>query len=217
LGHNPYAPPSVGPAARSGTVERFGPKVLTWSLVVGAPYGLVAGIATCNQASHGLQHFGGIGYVPRVLAISALRAWGVWGAALAPATTTVVVLHRAGARGGELPAVDHRLSLFVALAVFLLYPVVVSVLWLAALPVWRAYSGGTARSFADTIREGIFVVDVRHGVVASAISAIVLAVAVRVGWPGLLSRRWWLFPKLLVVWIGLQGIAFANGLLGLLL
>jgi hypothetical protein len=211
---NPYMPPSVGPDTPRSSVVRLGPRVFKWSLAAGVVYGLLAGVATCVQSDFGLRRFGGLEYVPRVITLDALRGWGVWGGVFAPAVTTVVVMHRAGTHSAERPSVDPRLSFFVAAAVLIVYPIVASVGWLVAIPIWCSDSGDTVRTFVGASREAALVPDIVHGLVATMINAVVLAIGVRVTWPGLLSRRWPLVPKLLVTWVALTGVSFAHGVWG---
>jgi hypothetical protein len=188
---------------------RCGPRVLAWSLVLGAAYGLVAGTATSVQSSFGLQRFGGAEYVPRVIGLSAVRGWGLWGAALVPALTAVVVLHRAGRRGAEVPVVDRHLPFFVGAAALLLYPIVVTTGCFAAFLV-----GGMTRAFLPALTDGLRGEDFAYGATASALHAVVLAMGVRLVGASLLSRRWRLVPKLFVVWVALQGLAYATGYVG---
>jgi hypothetical protein len=214
---NPYVAPSTGPAGADpspGSVLHCGRRVLAWSLLLGTAYGLVAGAATSLQFTYGLSRFGGAEYIPRVIGLSAVRGWGPWGAALVPALTAVVVLHRAGKRSTEVPAIDPRLPLFVAAAVLLLYPIVVLAGCGSALVVWCAGFGGEARGFAATLIDGVLGVDVTHGALASVIDAVVVAAGVRLVGASLVSRGWWLLPKVLVVWAVLQGLAFGMGYLG---
>jgi ABC-type transporter Mla maintaining outer membrane lipid asymmetry permease subunit MlaE len=214
---NPYVAPATdtpGQDSPTGPVLRCGPRVLAWSLVLGAAYGLVAGAATNIQFTYGLSRFGGTEYIPRVIGLSAVRGWGPWGAALAPSLTAVVVLHRAGKRSTGALAVDPQLALFAVAAVLLLYPIVVLVGCSAALAVWCAGDDGTARWFATTLIDSVLPVDVVHGVLVSVIDVLVIAAGLRLAGASLLSRRWWLLPKVLVVWAVLQGLSFATGYLG---
>jgi hypothetical protein len=188
--------------------------VLAWSLVAGVAYGLVAGVATCLEVDFGLSRFGGYDLVPRVIALSAVRGFGVWGAALVPTLTTVVLLHRAGKLGTEVPVIpiiDPRLPFFVGAAVSLVYPLVVGTGCVAALLVWCADSGGTARSFVAALTETLVGVDVAYGAVATAVSALAVALATRFAGSAALSRRWWLLPKLFVAWVALQALDYALG------
>lgn len=215
---NPYVAPAAGPPSAvqppPGPVLRCGPRVLAWSLVFGAAYGVVAGVATNVQFTYGLSRFGAIEYIPRVIGLSAARGWGPWGAALVPALTTVVALHRAGKRSAGTPVLDRLFPLFVGAAVPVLYPIVVVTGCCASLLVWCADHGSTARWFVTALTDGVLAVDVVHGVMASAIEALVLAAGVRLAGALLLSRRWWLLAKVFVMWAVLDGATYGIGYLG---
>ena len=194
-------------------VGRYGPRVLAWSLVLGAAYGLVAGAASNLQFAFGLRAFGGAEYVPRVVGLSAVRNWGPWGAALIPALTAVVVLHRGASRADE-SAIEPRFPLFVGAAVLLLYPVVVTTGCFAALLVWCAGSEGTASAFVTALADGVLWIDLAWGAGKTVIQALLVTLGVRLAGASLLSRRLRLVPKLLLVWVALSAEAYVMGYLG---
>ncbi len=124
--------------------------------------------------------------------------------------TTVVLLHRAASRSAEPVAVDARLPIVIAASVLALYPIVVATGLLGAFPVWRVDSGGSVKAFAEAVRDGLVLADVGLGTVASAVDAVVIAVAMQIVSKWLLSRTWTLFPKILAAWAVLQGLAMAR-------
>ncbi|HEY8089607.1 MAG TPA: hypothetical protein VIF09_17225 [Polyangiaceae bacterium] len=215
---NPYVPPVAAIAQASdeapGPAARCGPRVLVWSLVLGVAYGVVAGVATTVQLDFGLRRYGGLEYTPRVVGLSSVRGWGPWGAALVPAVTAVVVLHRAGKRSVSPVAIDPRLPLFAGAAVPLVYALVVPTGCLAALVVWCADSGDTSHTFVAAMTETLIRTDLAFAAIATIVNALVVAVGLRLVGPRLASRRGWLVAKLFVVWAGLQAVAYSVGTLG---
>ena len=184
------------------------------SLPLGAAYGWFVGAIQCVQFDFGLRRFGGYEYVPGIIGLSAVRAWGPLGASMVSALTAVVVLHRAGRRFTTAPRIDPRLPLFVGAGALLSSPIVASTGCLGAFVVLRAESGGTAPAFATAITDTLLAVDLVHGACASLIGAFLVAIGLRWAAPLLLRSRWWLLPKLFVAWLGLQGLAYANGYAG---
>jgi hypothetical protein len=214
---NPYRPPAASaPAADRppASVERCGPHVLAWSMVLAAAYALVAGAARCAGFDFGLKRFGGLEYVPRVVSLMAIRALGPGVAAMASALTAVVVLDRAGRRGAVATAIGPRVPLFAGAATVLGYPVAVCAAGLGALLVWCIDSGDTARAFVATMIDAALWSDVAHGIGASVIGALAVSIGLRLVGARLLSRRWSLFPKLLVAWVALQVLGYGLGYLG---
>jgi hypothetical protein len=217
---NPYVAPATGTPTADGppaSVERCGPRVLVWSLVLATVYAFIAGAVGCASDDFGLQRFGGLEYVPQVVGLSAIRAVGPGVAAMLSTLTAVVVLHRAGRRGVEAPAIDPRLPRFAGAAALLASPVAVCAHCLGALPVWCADSGETARRFMASMIDKVLWIDVACGIGATVVGALVVASCLRVVVPSLLSRRWSLFPKLLVAWVAVQVFGYAIGRLGGLL
>jgi ABC-type transporter Mla maintaining outer membrane lipid asymmetry permease subunit MlaE len=210
---NPYLPPAAaGPDLPPGSVLRCGPQVFAWSLVFGTAYGLVAGAASNIQFAFGLRRLGGIEYLPRVIGLSAVRSWGPWGAVLLPAVTAVVVVHRAARRSSSI-VVDPRLPFFAGIAAASLYPIVVTAGCLAALLVWCAEGDGSARTFVRAVVDALQPMDFAWGAASTALQAIVLALGIRFA-GAFLRLRWHLVPKLLVVWVALQAVAFAVSYVG---
>jgi ABC-type transporter Mla maintaining outer membrane lipid asymmetry permease subunit MlaE len=189
---------------------RYGPRILAWSLVVGAVQGLLVGSMKAVEFSLSLHRFGGLEYVPRVWGLSAVRVWGPSGSMLASAATAIVTLHRAARRGAS--ETESALPLFVGGATILLYPVVVVTGSLAALLVWIEGDDQSARTFVTLMTAGLDSLDVIYGLVATAVYALVVATGIRFGAGALF--RWRLVPKLLVAWVALQGVHIAVGLLG---
>lgn len=96
---NPYAPPATLEAtppddAASALVPYR--RIAVLGQVVGALLGGFLGVMQTVQYGFGLSRFGGLAYVPRVVALSTVRALGSGAALLVMAVASAIVLHRAG-------------------------------------------------------------------------------------------------------------------------
>lgn len=73
---NPYTTPQApiaGPAGRDLEGSALRARFLRLALALGAAFGFVVGGVQTFQSAFGLERFGGLEYVPRVVALSLVR------------------------------------------------------------------------------------------------------------------------------------------------
>jgi hypothetical protein len=143
------------------------------------------------------RRFGAQEFLPMVVGLIALRGWSVWGAALLPPITLVVLLHRVGARGAHV--VDGRGAAMVVVAALAVYACMVVTIAAGAYSMWSALGLGTTGAFVRGLTEAARPGDLAVGVVASTVYGALAGVGARTTAQMWLSQRWGLVPKLLAV------------------
>ena len=185
------------------------------ALAVAAVWAFVAGMAMFEQLAFGLGRFGGVEYVPRVVALKTTRFWGAWAAALAVSLLLTGALHDrtlAHASGADEPWRSRAArAVQAAVAVPLTYAPVCAVAMAGAIALGWAGYGLRPHAFFERL-EGS---DVAHGILWS-----LLLGAVPAAW-SLLGRRVWgapwrLWLKLLATYVAFYAASLLWELLGAL-
>lgn len=185
------------------------------AMAVATAWVMIVGPVMYAQLSYGLHRFGGVEYVPRVVALAVTRGWGPWGATVAAALGLTGLLHdrtiatsRDGRRAWhpEWTAVAGA-----AVAVPVLYtPVCALVIASTMLVAWAA----------DALGPSTFFVGLHPADVACGIGWSLLGGAFAAAW-ALFGRRVWgaqwaLWRKLLLTFgVFLSGSALWGFLVSL--
>ncbi len=177
---------------------------------MGAAFGVFLGVAQTVEFGWGLRRFGGMEYVPRVVALTTVRALGAGAAMLVTVVTAAVTLHRAGrARPGETVARDRRLA-WLAAATLATFVVVASLAIAGGAVTSGAFFGLGPRAY---VREGVdtlLMSDVAHGAALAAVDALVATGFIAWVGPWMHRSPRALVLKLLVAYLAVQATALGE-------
>jgi hypothetical protein len=174
-GQNPYARPAATPVAPppgepTVSVAAYA-RVLRVAPAVAGIYAFWIGVVDSVRFGYGLRRFGGIEYVPRVIALSMTRSDGARASFVAACFTLVVVLHRASARN---PAVSvrerspHRVGAAVAAGML---PATLLGLLGGAVGLTVFYSQPFG-AIASAFRTVVVALDIVHGLLEAALQVV---------------------------------------------
>lgn len=159
---------------------------------------IASGVAGALEAGFGLQKFGGLEYVPRILALETLRVTAPRLAAISACFASVAWAHR---RGPGASAGTWRFRLWLPFAfVPIATPLAMVVALVASGGAMRVVFGLSSATFGAALLETASAADVAHGLLTAALHAVVLG-ALAAGAGTVLSRAkprlgW----KLVIVW-----------------
>jgi phospholipid/cholesterol/gamma-HCH transport system permease protein len=143
-------------------------RILRLALVIGAAFGIGIGCVEAIQFGFGLQRFGGLEYVPRVVVLSLVRADGPAIALSAVCYAALFVFHRSRADVPAAAAARARTGLFVAGGVLVVSPLATVLGTMASALTLAAVYGHGVAAFAASVRETLLWSDVVAGIVLTA-------------------------------------------------
>ena len=188
-------------------------RIASGSVLLGACLGAFLGIAQTVQYGWGLGRFGGYEYVPRVVAVSTVRALGSGAALLVTAVSAAIVLHRAGRRASPRATVVGRRDRTMAwigagtLGAFVLVCVLTG---LAGAGTMAALFGVRATAFLASAWGSIMREDLGRGLGLTAVDAALAIALVPLASGWLAAPRRSLVLKLFVAYAAVQGVAIAE-------
>jgi hypothetical protein len=163
---NPYTAPAAPVEAQSGAPSGIDARILRLAVGIGAAFGVCVGCVEAVQFGFGLQRFGGLEYVPRVVVLSMVRANGPAIALSAACYAALFVFHRSRA---DVPAAARaRTGLFVAGAVLLVSPLATVLGTIGSAFALAAVYGQSVAEFGASAKETLLWSDVRAGIVLTA-------------------------------------------------
>ena len=172
--------------------------VLCVCLLVGS---VLSGIATTLQAGYALQVFGGVEYIPRILALSIPRVSAPHVAAMSACFALVAWAHRSGP-GGTLGTWRARLCLPLAIVPVAALPAAV-LTFIVSFGTAVTIFGLTRATFAAGVLQAASASDVAHGLTKAGVYGAMLgagaAAAARVVARAQLRLRW----KLALAWLAM--------------
>jgi hypothetical protein len=204
---NLYEGPAVteggGPAAAAPwqAIARYAPLVS----VAGS---LLVGVVSAFQFAYGLTRFGGVDYVPRVIALSALRVEAGSAAFGLTCFTAVTVVHRASRKAPVEAAVDGWRIPFLGLLILVLYPVNVACIVLGAVGVASWFYELPAAKFVASAWQTAWPSDLAAGVIKTAVYSVIAMLLLPRALTVLSASRRGLALKLFLSWLALQAIGF---------
>jgi phospholipid/cholesterol/gamma-HCH transport system permease protein len=205
----PTGNPYEGPAAPvpAGAVARAPWRaVALYAPLVNVAGSLVAGAASSIQFAYGLTRFGGIDYVPRVIALSALREYAPSGAFGLTCFTAVTVVHRASRSAPGPLETDGWRILILGWSIVLLYPVNVACIVLGATGVGSWFYALPAASFVAWSRESAYASDVAAGAFKTAVYGVIAMLLLPRALSIVSASRRGLALKLVLSWLAMQVI-----------
>jgi hypothetical protein len=209
---NPYAPPGAAGVAPQGHALAVAPyaRVAAISLPLGAGFGAFLGIAQTLQFGTGLSRLGGMTYVPRVVALTTVRALGAGAAMLVSSVTATIALHQLGRRTPGTRVARDRRVLWLAAGTVATFVVVCASTMLAGGATSAVVFGESVRSFLD---EGLHTLnwrDLEHGAALATIDAGIVAALVPLGASWMVIPKRGLILKLLAAYAACQATAFVE-------
>jgi ABC-type transporter Mla maintaining outer membrane lipid asymmetry permease subunit MlaE len=179
------------------------------SVGLGAGFGVFLGVAQTLQFGTGLSRFGGMEYVPRVIALTTVRALGAGAAMLVTGVSAAIVLHRLGRRR-PLAVERGPRALWLAVGSLATFTSVCVFTMLGGALTASAAFGASVRSFLAQGLTTLSSQDLAHGAALAAADALVVTALVPLGSRWLTSQRRGLVLKLLLAYAAAQATAFAE-------
>jgi ABC-type transporter Mla maintaining outer membrane lipid asymmetry permease subunit MlaE len=140
-------------------------RVARYSVLVNAVASVVAGVAMTCEFAFGLQRFGGLEYVPRVILLSALRSLGLWAALDWTSLIAVIVVDRASRSAPRPLRLDKRRAWLLGVTVVALYPFDVACQLLSAMAVLKWGYEISFVAFISSARAALFWSDALYGAI----------------------------------------------------
>jgi hypothetical protein len=184
-------------------------RMACYAVAISSSLSMALGGLSALKFASGLERFGGLEYVPRVLVLSAVRSLAPGIAFVLPCLTAVTLVHRARDRGENPVTVEGGRVFLVGGAIALLYPVNVACLLLGGLLVMRVTYAVHAVDFVAQGSQGLEWADAAFGAAETVAYALLGALLL----PHLLRRvaaawRRGLLVKLIAVWLAAQAAVF---------